>query len=132
MTPTDTTRVLALVAAACPAQAIGEHTAEAWHLVLGHLDYADAAAAVVEVAKREPFIAASAIVQEARRLKAARLAQVSPLAVPDADPDDPRAYAAALRAGRMREPDDLKPVPIGDALRRVLEAARPVPTAAAG
>lgn len=115
MTPTETTRLLALVAAVCPSQAIGEHTAEAWHLVLDGLDYQRACRAVIEVGKRKPFIAAADVVQETRRLAVVERDQVPPTAVPDADPDDPRAYAAALRAGRMRVPDPgaLKPLPTG-------------------
>jgi uncharacterized protein YqfA (UPF0365 family) len=126
MTPTETTRLLHLVVQIAPAQRVDEFTADAWHLVLSDLPYDVAQAAVVQAARTARFIAPADVVAAAKALYAQRpRPQHDPAAVPDADPDDPRAYAEALRAGRMRTPDpaDLKPRPIAEAMRRALERA---------
>lgn len=104
MNLTETVRLLRIVVALAPSQKVDEFTPDAWQIVLSDLSYDECAAAIGRVARRQPYVAPSDIVGEvlcSRRDRAARL----PLgAVPDADPDDPRAYTAALRHGRYRLP----------------------------
>jgi hypothetical protein len=47
-----------------------EYTADAWHDLLGDLELAECRSAVVAVAKRQPFIAASEIRAEVKRARA--------------------------------------------------------------
>jgi hypothetical protein len=47
-----------------------EYTADAWHDLLGDLDLDECRAAVVAVARRQPFVAASEIRTEAKRARA--------------------------------------------------------------
>lgn len=58
------------VRACCPQQAMDEFTADAWHDLLGDISLDDARAAVVVVARRQPFVAASEIRTEVRRARA--------------------------------------------------------------
>jgi hypothetical protein len=64
MTPTETGMLLAYVAGACPSQKMNELTGDAWHDILGHLEYADCRQAVRAVGARQPFIAPSEIIAE--------------------------------------------------------------------
>lgn len=98
MNPTDTVRVLRVVGAMCPAQRIDEHTAEAWHEVLGDLRVEDCVAAVRELGGREAFISPADIRGEVRRLRRTRLDR-TPLPEPPVGlGDDPGAYLAWSRA----------------------------------
>ena len=67
MTPTETVTLVAYVHACCPHQALDEFTPDVWHDLLGDLGLAECRAAVVAVAKRQPFVAASEIRAEVRR-----------------------------------------------------------------
>lgn len=121
MRPTDTVRLVALVSQIAPSQTIDEFTPDAWHLVLGHLPFEECREAVIAVAQRERYISPADIVQEVKRARA-RGPQGADL-VPDADPDDPRAYLAALRAGRMRHyADGAERRPLAEAMRAALPA----------
>ncbi len=62
--------------ALCPQQAMDEYTAEAWHDVLGEFGLAECHAAVVSIAKRQPFIAPSEVITEVERERRAQLGRV--------------------------------------------------------
>lgn len=64
MTLKEVAKLLAYVTGACPQQKINELTPDAWHDILGHLDYDDARAAVRVVGARQPFISPSEIIAE--------------------------------------------------------------------
>jgi len=60
----ETGMLLAYVAGACPSQKMNDLTGDAWHDILGHLDYAECRAAVRVVGARQPFISPSEIIAE--------------------------------------------------------------------
>lgn len=64
MTKPEVGKLLAYVAGACPSQKMNDLTGDAWHDILGHLDYEDARAAVRVVGARQPFISPSEIIAE--------------------------------------------------------------------
>lgn len=120
MRPSDTVRLLALVTQIAPAQKVDEFTPDAWHLVVGDLDYDEAREAVIAVARRQAWIAPADVVQEALRARARR-PRFDAEYVPDADPDDPDAYLAALRGGRLRHyADGTVRRPLAAAMRAAL------------
>ncbi|MFQ6194856.1 hypothetical protein [Streptomyces sp. NPDC000405] len=109
MTPDETVVLTRYVRALCPQQRLDAYTPDAWHDVLGPYDLGDARQAAATVAGRQPFVSPAEIIAEIRRARAGRIRHVhgpgqSP-EVPDADPDDVRAYLAALRAQRTRAAD---------------------------
>jgi hypothetical protein len=64
MTKQEIGKLLAYVAGACPSQKMNDLTGDAWHDILGHLEYEDARAAVRVVGARQPFISPSEIITE--------------------------------------------------------------------
>jgi hypothetical protein len=117
--------LLGFVRAFCPAQKMDDYTPDAWLLALRDLSLDDCKAAVVEIAKREPWIAPADVRKEVRRAREDRLSRVPEIAVPDADPDDVAAYQRALREDRYRVAEGLKPRPVAAlvaGLTRVYEA----------
>lgn len=103
------------VKALCPAQKIDEYTPDAWTLVIGDLEFADAEAAVKKLGRAQAFIAAADIATEVGRMRAARLASYVETEPDVEDPDDWRAYMAALRAGRFKAASgttELRPRPM--------------------
>lgn len=106
MTPTEAVDLVELVASMCPAMRMEEKTGEAWYLLLGDLEFAEAVAAAAIVGREQRFIAPADIRAQVtasrKRAAEARASSVAvALAVPDADPDDVPGYLAALRAGRL-------------------------------
>lgn len=75
MTPRETGLLLAYVAGACPQQKMNELTPEAWHDILGNLEYEECRRAARAVAARQPFIAACEIIQEVADEKCAEMPQ---------------------------------------------------------
>jgi hypothetical protein len=88
----------------CPAQAIDEYTPDAWLDVLGDLPAGECRAAVVEVVKRERFVAPADIIAEIKRTRAkraehARSARVlGPARATREALDDPRPLRESIRA----------------------------------
>ena len=72
MTHRESGMLVAYVAGACPQQKMNELTPDAWHDILGHLDYAECRQAARAVASRQPFVAPSEIIAE---IAAARSAE---------------------------------------------------------
>jgi hypothetical protein len=105
--PTEVVVLTEYVKQCCPQQAknFGEYTADAWHDLLGDLRFADCRAAVTDIAKRQPFVAASEIRDRVREIRMDRLS-ITP--VPPASPEvaaDPAAYQEWLRTWRKRIAD---------------------------
>lgn len=64
MTPRETGMLVAYVAGACPQQKMNDLTPDAWHDILGHLEFAECRQAARCVASRQPFVAPSEIIGE--------------------------------------------------------------------
>lgn len=109
MTPNETVVLARYVRALCPQQKFDEYTPDAWHDVLGDYPLEAARRAAATVAKRQPFISPAEIIEVIERHRAENASDFQgpglPAEVPDADPDDPVAYIAALRAQRFRAAD---------------------------
>jgi hypothetical protein len=67
MAPEETATIVRLVKSVFPQQPIDGTTYETWHLVIGHLDFTVAQAAVIAIAHSEKFCAAADIIAEAER-----------------------------------------------------------------
>ena len=66
MKPTETVQIVRLIRALCPQQHIDEYSADAWHEVIGHLDFGAARNAVIAVKHSQPFVDPSDIVRHVR------------------------------------------------------------------
>lgn len=112
MTPDQTVVLARYVRALCPQQKFDEYTADAWHDVLGEYDLDDARAAAARVAKTQPFVSPSEIIDAIKETRAANARDIQgpgqPAEIPDADPDDIPAYLAALRSQRTRAASGLQ------------------------
>ena len=107
MTPQETVLLAAYVKACCPQQAMGEYTPDAWHDLLGDLPLDDCRAAVMAVAKRQPFVAPAEIRAEVRKIRDDRLAR-TPVPAPSAElADEPGRYQMAVRREVKRIADGL-------------------------
>lgn len=62
MNKTEIGKLLAYVAGACPSQKMNDLTGDAWHDILGHLDYDECRAAARVVGAKQPYIAPSDII----------------------------------------------------------------------
>jgi hypothetical protein len=72
MTPQETAMLVAYVAGACPQQKMNALTPDAWHDILGHLEYAECRQAARAVAARQPFVAPSEIIAEIAAARSTR------------------------------------------------------------
>ncbi|MEV1079915.1 hypothetical protein AB0I98_16960 [Streptomyces sp. NPDC050211] len=96
MTEEEAVQIAEYVQAACPAQKFGEYTPDVWGEILAPYAVDEARAAVIAVARRQPFVSPAEIVAEvkARRTERIELANI----VVDGDPTHTGAEsAAALR-----------------------------------
>lgn len=124
----EVNRLTAFVSQVKPAQKIDEFTPDAWHLVIGHLPYDDAFAAVRVLAGEKTWIDPSDIIGKVRAMRRERLESADPAAlIPDADPDRPREYVRALREGRHRAADGLHRRDVGALIGGVAKALPAVP-----
>jgi len=118
MNPVEAVTLTRYVKAICPQQKFDEFTSDAWADVLVDVDADEARRAVIRLARRQPFISPAEIIAEITDVRAEAASDFQgpglPAEVPDADPDDPVAYIAALRAQRYRAADghELKPRPM--------------------
>lgn len=141
MTPREAWALTRYVAACCPQQAIDEYTPEAWHDLLGDLDFGDCKLAAAAVGRRQPFVAPAEIRAEVRRVRGDRVARALPPAPPAEMADRPvegryaKAVLAAVRRiadGKQLTPEITGPLP-GDPpaewrqAREVMKEARVVP-----
>lgn len=96
MTEDEAVQIAEYVAAACPAQKFGEFTPDVWGEILAPYAVDEARAAVIAVARRQPFVAPAEIVTEIRARRAERIELAN--IVVDGDPGHSGAEsAAALR-----------------------------------
>lgn len=104
MMPAETIELCQLVRAFCPSQAFNRFTPDAWHLLLQHVDYPDAQAAVLHLAglPLEPgkarYIEPGHIIGECRRIRDKRLSKSTAAEPPPEVADDPALYVQWLRA----------------------------------
>lgn len=101
----EATALARYVRSACPQQAFDDYTYDVWHDLLGDLDFADAHAAAIAVAKRQPFVAPAEIRAEVRRIRADRVSRAIPPAPPAELTDRPAEYAQAVRDNVRRIAD---------------------------
>jgi len=104
MTPEETLVLTRYVKACCPQQAIDRYTPDAWHDLLGDLTLEDCRAAVVTVAKRQPFVAPAEIRAEVRIIRDARLDEGEKYLDPPSGLDGP-SYQRWLINARKRIAD---------------------------
>lgn len=111
MTPDETVILARYVRALCPQQKFDEYTPDAWHDVLADYALADARPAAAAVARRQPFVSPSEIIDEIRKQRDNRAADYQgpglTAEIPDADPDNIPAYLAAIRNQRVRAANGL-------------------------
>lgn len=110
MAPEETATIVRLVKSVFPQQPLDATTYETWHLVIGHLDFAAAQAAVIAIAHSERFCAAADIIAEAER--AARR---------HAHPSE-RTVRQAIEASTMRDLAIGPSTPPNEDYRRAKEA----------
>ncbi len=93
---------LLAVCASFDHRTVGEADIEAWHHVLGHLDFIPCRQAIyMHYGRTADFIAPAHIIDEVKGRKLTPTPIDSGL--PDADPDDVPAWLAAKREGRVVE-----------------------------
>jgi hypothetical protein len=129
----ESTRLLAMCAA-YDNRTVGEAAASAWALALVDVPFDDAGVAVVEHYRHSrDWVMPADIRRLVLSARGQRLARAEDV-VPAADPDDVSGYLAALRQGRHREADQLKPRPVREllsgAFRRPEDALPPEQSAA--
>lgn len=114
MNEAEIAKLLRFVHALCPAQKFDEFSPDAWELVLGDVPFDDARDALKTLGQQLRFIAPADIAQEVRRVRNVRAAQYTDYAdtLPDADPDRPLDYIAALRAHNYRAASQLTARPM--------------------
>jgi hypothetical protein len=97
VTEDEAVQIAEYVAAACPAQKFGEYTPDVWGEILAPYAVDEARAAVIAVARRQPFVSPAEIVTEIRERRAERIALAN--LVYDGNPLETGAEsAAAVRA----------------------------------
>ncbi|MGW4728896.1 zinc finger domain-containing protein [Streptomyces shenzhenensis] len=104
MTQDEAILLLEYVAAACPAQRIGEFTPDVWGELFAPYSLDDARAAVLVIARQQPFIAPADVIAEikARREERIELAHI----VYNGDPVETGAESAAARRALIKAAGD--------------------------
>lgn len=120
MTPSQTAELLAF-AAAFDRRTLGKADVLAWHTVLTDIDYEAAKQAVTaHYATETRWIMPADIRQAVRKQRADTANNIHgpglPAEIPDADPDDVRAYLTAVKEQRTRAADGLQPRPVRELL----------------
>lgn len=121
MNPTESLALIRFVRAACPQQKLDEYTPDAWHELLADLPFADCKAAVIELAKRQPFVSPAEIRTEVRRARNERCR--ANMADPEYERDDVAGGLAAIRSHRRALGD-------GNTVEPAVPNVRPRPVAA--
>lgn len=100
MTLDQTTDLVRLIRSLCPAQAIDEHTAEAWQPVLADVTPIDATRAIYAIARNHDagplFIDPRQILNQIRKTKADTYERTPPQTPP---PTNPQQYLQWTRSG---------------------------------
>jgi hypothetical protein len=103
MTPLEATTLCRLAKAMCPQQAVDEYTPDAWHMLLEDARFVDAKEALVNLARRQPFVAPSEILAEVKRIRGKRIAEFGHYDVPSGL--DSRQTLEFIRATNKRIAD---------------------------
>ncbi|TXL91623.1 hypothetical protein [Streptomyces sp. IB2014 016-6] len=125
--------LLEYVSAACPAQRVGEFTPDVWGELLAPYDLTDARAAVLAVARRQPFVSPAEIITEIKERREERIALAN--VVYDGDPaetgiESARSVRALLRAAASGQiPPRTPSAALGTAKRLALPPGEPGPYA---
>lgn len=94
MTPLEAASLCKLAKSACPQQAIDEYTPDIWHPLLKDLRFEDARDGLIEVVKRQAFVAPAEIRAAAKRIRSDRISAFGPLPNPPAEvEEDPNLYS---------------------------------------
>jgi hypothetical protein len=94
VTPLEAASLCKLAKSACPQQAIDEYTPDIWHPLLKDLRFEDARDGLIEVVKRQPFVAPAEIRAAAKRIRDDRISAFGPLPNPPAEvEEDPNLYS---------------------------------------
>jgi hypothetical protein len=101
---TEAAKLCQFAKAACPAQAIDQDTPAAWFVLLSDLRFEDAQEALVNVVRKQPFVAPAEIRTEVRRIRAARLTAFGPIPAPPKELED-AAYRKWLLDAQRRIAD---------------------------
>ena len=128
MNQDEALRLLRMVKAISPAQAVDDYSPEAWALILRKHRYEDAELALEQLGGEREYIHVSHIVGRIKRIRRDRLDDYGTLPDPPStlDPGDTAAYAEWLRKTTRYIADgkpDGKPVPVA----RLAGKPRPVP-----
>ncbi|MGW6461021.1 zinc finger domain-containing protein [Streptomyces sp. NPDC055078] len=93
MTEEEAVQIAEYVAAACPAQKFGEYTPDVWGEILAPYAVDEARAAVIAIARRQPWISPAEIVTEIKERRAERIELAN--VVYDGTPGETGAESAA-------------------------------------
>lgn len=98
MNQDEALRLLRMVKAISPAQAVDDYSPEAWALILRNHRYADAETALEQLGGEQEYIHVSHIVARIKRIRRDRIDDYGTLPDPPSslDPSDTRAYTAWL------------------------------------
>lgn len=116
MTEEEAVQIAEYVQAACPAQKFGEYTPDVWGEILQPYDVDEARAAVIAVARRQPWISPAEIVTEIKERRVGRIEAAT--LVYDGNPLETGAESAASVRALIRKAADgqLPPRPVRLAL----------------
>jgi hypothetical protein len=104
VTEDEAVQIAEYVQAACPAQKFGEFTPDVWGEILAPYAVDEARAAVIAVARRQPFVSPAEIVTEIRARRAERIELAN--VVYDGDPLETGAESAAAIRELLRAAAD--------------------------
>lgn len=96
MTAQEAVLLCRMAKAACPQQQFDQYTPDMWHELLGDLRFDDARMALVQVVKKQPFIAPAEIRDEVKRIRSKRLLDYGYVTPPAELADNPAAEQAWL------------------------------------
>jgi hypothetical protein len=109
MKPTEAVKLTRAIKAVCPQQHVDTLTPDTWGSVLADLHFADCLTAVHAIARRQPFISASDVVAEVRRIREQRIDDAR-IPVPPLELADDGPAELAWRRQVLREIADGVPV----------------------
>lgn len=122
MTPAEAVMLCRYAKACCPQQQFDELTPDAWFELLSDYPFADCKSAILQVVKRQPFVAPAEIRAEVRRIRYKRIEEFGPFD-PPAEIEGVADYCDWLRTMQTRIAD-------GDLTRenyRPVEGTRAMP-----
>jgi hypothetical protein len=119
MTPEEAIALCRFTAACCPSQKIDEYTPNAWGLLLEDIRFEDAKDAVVQVARKQPWVSPAEIIAAVKKLRGDRISKYGEIVPPaDLDPDNVEEYRKWLRAAREAIGDGAAPPPVPELAKR--------------